>query len=69
MMIDIDVNVEIDAEMVRQAVTKTILDYIGPANYGANYLEKQHEIKAILASIDFTNVAQEIEDRAEISKY
>jgi hypothetical protein len=69
MIINVDVDVEIDAEMVRQAVTKTILDYIGPASYGANYLEKQQEIKAILASIDFTNVAQEIEDRAEVSEY
>jgi hypothetical protein len=68
MTIDIDVYVEIDAEMVRQVVTKTILDYIGPANYGTHYLEKRQEIKAILASIDFTDVAQEIEDRAEVSE-
>jgi hypothetical protein len=66
MNIDVDLTVEIDAEMVRQAVAKALLDCIDPTNFGANYLQKQKEIREVLDLVDFENMTTEICDEAEI---
>lgn len=65
MLVDIDVYVEITPDEVKEAVVKTIMEHISPANYGVNYLDKQQEIKELLDAIDFAIIAREIKEKAE----
>jgi 3'-phosphoadenosine 5'-phosphosulfate sulfotransferase (PAPS reductase)/FAD synthetase len=64
--IDVAAKVDINAEIIREAIKKDLVAICTPATFGSEYLDKLEELEKTVDEMEFDNLIEAIEENTEV---